>query len=231
VGVSGFSYPAWKGTFYRKEARSKDLLTEYARELDCVEINSSFYGAPRHDTVESWAAKTSEAFKFAFKAPRQITHIAKLGPGSAEAAIRFFKGLKPLGLRQGPVLFQLPPFLKRDTKLLEDFLGATGAIEDRVFEFRNVSWFDESIFELLRSHSAGFCIAETEDMKPEFRVTSDTAYFRLRKDRYDPEEIDAWAGLITEKARATKLAYVFLRHDERGENALLAKKLAKSVSR
>src|SRR5271157_3276027 len=124
VGVSGFSYPAWRGSFYPKEAKNEDLLIEYAKRLDCVEINSSFYGAPRQETIKNWAARTGQDFRFAFKAPRQITHIAKLGPGSAEAANRFSKSLDPLGLRRGPVLFQLPPFLKCDTKLLEEFLGA-----------------------------------------------------------------------------------------------------------
>jgi uncharacterized protein YecE (DUF72 family) len=229
VGVSGFSYPAWRGKFYSKEAKSEDLLVEYAKKLDCVEINSSFYSAPRAETVKNWSKKTGADFRFAFKAPRQITHIAKLGSGSVDAANRFSKILDTLGSRLGPVLFQLPPFLKRDGKLLEDFLSGTDSMRGRVFEFRNDSWFDESIYKQLEDHGTGFCIAETEDMKPEFRVTSDSAYFRIRKDRYDTKQIDTWAGLIAKTAKEAKQTYVFLRHDETGENALLAVRLAKSL--
>jgi len=230
VGVSGFSYPAWRGRFYPKEARSEDLLVEYAKKLDCVEINSSFYGAPRQETIKNWGARTKEDFVFAFKAPRQITHIAKLGPGSADAANRFSKILDPLGPRKGPVLFQLPPFLKRDTKLLEGFLGATTSVEGRVFEFRNRSWFDESVFRLLQNREVGFCVAETEDQEPEFRITSGTAYFRLRKDVYDAKAIDSWAERIARMAKGAEQAYVFLRHDETGENAVLAQRLVQKLA-
>jgi uncharacterized protein YecE (DUF72 family) len=230
VGVSGFSYPAWRGRFYPKELKSEELLANYSKRLDCVEINSSFYGAPRHETVENWAAKTGSGFRLAFKAPRLITHIMKLGAGSDEAAGRFYDGLEPLGPRRGPILFQLPPFLKKDTKLLEGFLSGTETVKDRVFEFRNLTWLEESTYSLLQDRGAGFCIAETEDLKPEFRVTSGTAYFRLRKDEYDVKSVDSWAKRIGATAKKADRAYVFLRHDESGENALLAVHLAKKLS-
>ena len=78
VGVSGFSYPRWRGKFYPKEAKSEELLAHYARRLRSVEINSSFYAAPKPAAVEGWAGKTGEDFRFAFKAPQQITHILRL---------------------------------------------------------------------------------------------------------------------------------------------------------
>ena len=230
MGVSGFSYPAWRGTFYPKGARSEDLLVEYAKKLECVEINSSFYGAPREDTIRNWADRTGNAFRFAFKAPRQVTHIAKIGPGSGEAANRFSMSLDLLGSKKGPILFQLPPFLRRDTKLLEGFLDSTASIGSRIFEFRNDSWFEESVFELLRDHGAGFCIAETEDLEPKFMVTSGIAYFRLRKDAYDAKTIDSWAKRIADTAKGAKQTYVFLRHDETGGNAVLAQRLVQKLA-
>ena len=146
VGVSGFSYSAWKGRFYPKEAKSDELLASYSQRLASVEINSSFYGAPRQETVKGWAAKTRPQFRFSFKAPRLITHVAKLGGSSAEGAVRFSDSLEALGPRRGAILFQLPPFLKRDEKLLESFLSATATIPGRVFEFRDESWFADSVF-------------------------------------------------------------------------------------
>ena len=229
VGVSGFSYPAWRGTFYPKGAKSEDLLASYAERLDSVEINSSFYGAPRLETVRNWAAKTREEFRFSFKAPRLITHVSKLGTGSAEAAIRFSTTVETLGPRLGAILFQLPPFFKRDPESLDAFLRETRSVQKRVFEFRDTSWFDESVYEVLRDHEAAFCIAETEDLAPTLEVTSDIAYFRLRKDSYLGEDVDSWAGRIQEVAKGAKETYVYLRHDESGDNAVLAQRLAKNV--
>ena len=230
IGVSGFSYSSWKGKFYPKESKSEELLAYYSKRLNSVEINSSFYAAPRAETVESWSTKTDEGFRFAFKAPKQITHILKLGEGSSEAAARLSKVLDLLGPRRGPVLFQLAPYSKQDLRLLEEFLSSTSAIKNRVFEFRHESWLGEPTFKLLEKHGAGFCIAETEDLKPVFQVTSPLAYFRLRKDSYDAKAIDLWATKILEVAKGSRECYAFLRHDETGENGILAQRLAKKIA-
>jgi uncharacterized protein YecE (DUF72 family) len=227
VGVSGFSYPAWKGSFYPEGTKNENLLASYAERLGSVEINSSFYGAPRESTVRSWSEKTQGGFRFAFKAPRLITHIMKLGAGAAENAERFSSSLEPLGQRKGPILFQLPPFMRRDPDLLEKFLKETSTLKDRTFEFRHESWLEDSTYTLLAEHRAGFCIAETEEMEPRFRVTSRTAYFRLRKESYEAKTIDSWARKIREASSGAEETYVFLRHDETGKNAILARRLAK----
>jgi uncharacterized protein YecE (DUF72 family) len=228
VGVSGFSYPRWRGKFYPKEAKSEELLAHYAGRLRSVEINSSFYAAPKPATVKGWADKTGEDFRFAFKAPQQITHILKLGKGSAEAANGLSETLEALGPRRGPVLFQLPPYMKQDLKLLEGFLSDTSDIESRAFEFRHKSWLDGPTYRLLDEHAAAFCIAETEEMRPTFQVTGGFAYLRLRMDSYDAKAIDQWAGRIAGLAKGCE-CYVYLRHDETGENALLAQRLAQKL--
>lgn len=175
--------------------------------------------------VEGWSERTSEKFRFAFKAPQLITHIMKLGKGSTDAADRFDKVLEGLGPRRGPILFQLPPYLKMDPGLLAEFLSKTSDIRDRVFEFRHESWFDDSTFQLLERNGAGFCIAETEDLEPVFRVTGGIAYFRLRKESYDEGTIDKWAEKILKTAKEPRETYVYLKHDESGENAILAQRL------
>ena len=229
VGVSGFSYPRWRGKFYPKEAKSEELLAQYAGRLRSVEINSSFYAAPKPAAVKGWAEKTREDFRFAFKAPQQITHILKLGEGSAEAANRLSETLDLLGPRRGPVLFQLPPYMKQDLKLLERFLSDTSDIESRVFEFRHKSWLDGPAYRLLDEHATAFCIAETEEMRPTFQVTGGFAYLRLRMDSYDAKAIDRWAERIGGLAKGSAECYVYLRHDETGENALLAQRLAQKL--
>jgi uncharacterized protein YecE (DUF72 family) len=230
VGVSGFSYSSWKGKFYPKETKPEEFLSHYSRHLNSVEINSSFYASPNAATVKNWAAKTDEKFKFAFKASKQITHILKLGKGSVEAADRLSNTLDLLGPRRGPILFQLPPYSKQDLSLLDEFLSKTSAIKDRVFEFRHESWLQEPTYRLLEKHAAGFCIAETEDMKPVLQVTGGLAYFRLRKDSYDAKAVDQWAKRIIETAEGARECYAFLRHDETGENAILAQRLSEKIA-
>src|SRR6266516_3061931 len=118
VGVSGFSYASWKGSFY-------------PGKLNSVEINSSFYAPPSAAMVKSWSGRTGEDFRFAIKSPRSITHTLKLGKGASEAADRLGKTLDLLGGKLGPVLFQLPPFFRQDLKTLEDFLTQTAGMKKK----------------------------------------------------------------------------------------------------
>jgi len=229
VGVSGFSYSSWVGRFYPEGLKNDEFLGYYSKHLGSVEINSSFYAAPSAAMVRSWAAKTAEEFRFAFKAPRLITHILKLGKGASEASAKLFATIGNLGPRLGPVLFQLPPFSKLNQELLQSFLTETGDLGPKVFEFRHPSWFTESIYRLLDEHQAGFCIADTEDLEPTFKVTGGMAYFRLRKDSYDGTAIDTWSKKIRKSSDGAKECYVYLRHDETGENALLAQRLSKNL--
>jgi uncharacterized protein YecE (DUF72 family) len=230
VGVSGFSYASWTGKFYPAGTKSEEYLGHYSQHLSSVEINSSFYASPSAAMVKNWSAKTNTKFRFAFKAPKQITHVLKLGNGSPEAAERLSKTLDLLGPRRGPVLFQLPPYSKQDLTLLEDFLSKTTEIKSRVFEFRHESWLRKPTYQLLEKHRAGFCIAETEDMKPVFQVTGGLPYFRLRKDSYDAKAIAQWAQKISETSKGLRECYAYLRHDETGENAMLAQRLAEKLA-
>jgi uncharacterized protein YecE (DUF72 family) len=229
VGVSGFSYSGWKGYFYPENLKSEEFLSYYSQRLNSVEINSSFYASPSPATVKSWAGRTGDNFRFSFKAPRQITHILKLGKGSVEAAERLGVTLSSLGEKKGPVLFQLPPYSRQDLELLEDFLANTSKIGERVFEFRHESWLNDLTYTTLEKHDADFCIAETEDMKPVFKVTGKTPYFRLRRDSYDAKMIDDWTGKIREMSRGSESVYVYLRHDENGDNASMALKILESL--
>ena len=222
VGVSGFSYASWKGKFYPKDLKSEDLLSFYAGKLNTVEINSSFYAPPSAGMVKSWAGRTGEDFRFAVKSPRLITHTLKLGKGAPEAADRLGKTLDLLSGKLGPVLFQLPPFSRQDLKVLESFLTQTATVKKKVFEFRHESWLSDSTYQLLEKHGAGFCIAETEDMKPVLRVTGGLPYFRLRKDVYSDKDVAEWTVKIREIIKGSDEAFVYLRHDETGQNALYA---------
>ena len=230
VGVSGFSYASWKGTFYPKDLKSEDFLSFYSGKLNSVEINSSFYAPPSAAMVKSWAGRTGEDFRFAIKSPRLITHTLKIGKGAPEAADRLGNTLDLLRAKLGPVLFQLPPFFRHDLKTLESFLTHTTAVKRKVFEFRHESWLNDSTYQLLEKHDAGFCIAETEDMKPVLKVTGGLPYFRLRKDVYTASDVGKWTEKIREIIKGSEEAYVYLRHDETGENASYAVGLKEKIS-
>jgi uncharacterized protein YecE (DUF72 family) len=230
VGVSGFSYPGWKGNFYPEGLKSEEFLSYYSQKLNGVEVNSSFYASPSLAMVKSWAGKTGDNFRFSFKAPRQITHILKLGKGSVEATERLGVTLRSLGDKNGPILFQLPPYSKQDLKLLEDFLANTSKIGERVFEFRHESWLNDLTYSTLEKHDTNFCIAETEDMKPVLKVTGKIPYFRLRNESYNDKMIDDWIRKIKETSKGSESVYVYLRHDETGDNATRAMKILESLS-
>lgn len=230
VGVSGFSYQSWKGKFYPKELKSEDFLSFYAGKLNSVEINSSFYAPPSPAMVKSWAGRTGEDFRFAIKSPRLITHTLKLGRGASDAADGLAKTLDLLHGKLGPVLFQLPPFLRQDLKTLESFLTQTLSVKRKVFEFRHESWLSDSTYQVLDKHDAGLCIAETEDMKPVLKVTGGLPYFRLRKDAYAAKDVAEWTEKIREIVKGSNEAFIYLRHDETGENALYAEKMKEKIT-
>src|SRR5882762_11196530 len=101
VGVSGFSYAGWKGNFYPENLKSEEFLSFYSQRLNSVEINSSFYAPPSSTMVKSWSGRTGENFRFSFKAPRQITHILKLGKGSVESTEKLAVTLSLLRDKKG----------------------------------------------------------------------------------------------------------------------------------
>src|SRR5438046_1572502 len=118
VGVSGFSEPGWKGNVYPKDLKSEDFLRYYSQKLNSVEINSSFYAPPSAMMVKSWLGKTRDDFRFSAKSPRQITHILKLGEGSADSANRLGETLHLLGSKLCAILFQLRHVMTRPGRML-----------------------------------------------------------------------------------------------------------------
>jgi uncharacterized protein YecE (DUF72 family) len=214
VGTSGYSYKEWKGPFYPKGLPAKEYLRYYAERLSTVEINNTFYRMPTEKLVASWATEVPEAFVFVLKAPQRITHMAKLtGAGTLTEA--FLKVAQTLGPRLGPLLFQLPPFLRKDVARLSAFLDeATPAKRGLrfAFEFRHASWFDDEVWSVLRAHGASLCVAEGETLESPLVPTADWGYVRLRRDAYPDEVLADWAQRIV--AQPWKEAFVFLKHDE-----------------
>jgi uncharacterized protein YecE (DUF72 family) len=197
AGASGYSFKAWKGVFYPDKIAPEDMLAYYAERLPTVEINNTFFQLPKAAVLASWAEKTPAHFRFAIKASRRITHLSRLKPECADALAYLYKNLDALGNKRGPVLFQLPPNLKKDLPRLEAFLALLPADHRAAFEFREDSWLTDDTYALLRSAGAALVLSEREDATPPPLVeTTNWGYVRLRLESYSDAELAAWAAKL-----------------------------------
>jgi uncharacterized protein YecE (DUF72 family) len=213
AGASGYSYKEWKGSFYPADIRPEAMLAWYAERLPTVEINNTFYRMPKTAVLESWAGATPQGFRFAIKASRRITHIARLKADTAAEAVAFlYRNLEVLGARRGPVLFQLPPFLKKDLARLEEFLGLLPEGHGAAFEFRNDTWFADDVYDALKRAGAALCLSEREDDAPPPLVeTAPWGYVRLRLETYSEGDLEQWSKRLA--ATAWREVYVYFMHE------------------
>lgn len=225
AGTSGWAYSTWKPDFYPQKLVPAKFLGFYATRLNSVELNYTFRRFPTEKLLAGWIAATPPGFKFAVKAHQNITHIRRLR-GAEQFTADFLAALRPLeeGDKLGPVLFQLPPFLKCDLSLLTEFLAGLPRRVRCAFEFRHVSWFTEDVYAALRKANAALCQAESEKVETPEVETADFAYFRLRKESYSPWERKALAervGRLTERGDVS----VYFKHEDTPEGALYAAQL------
>ena len=222
VGTSGFSYKEWKGSFYPEDLPEKQMLRFYGERFRSVEINNTFYRLPKASMLESWAAEVPAHFKFVLKASQRITHMQRL-KGAGDSLSYLLKTAEVLRERLGPILFQLPPNMKKDAPRLADFLDLLPGEHRAAFEFRHQSWFDDEIFSLLRDHRAVLCIAEAEnDLEIPFFSTADWGYLRLRRPDYGDPELKTWAERIHQQN--WRDAFIFFKHEEEGMGPKMAKR-------
>src|SRR6476660_4663677 len=157
VGTSGYNYPEWRGSFYPEKFSTDKMLAYYAERFRTVEINYTFYRMPTEKLLEGWAAGTPEGFTFTLKAPRRITHDAKLRH-CEELTQSFVRIAATLGAKLGVLLFQLPPNFKRNDATLSAFVDTLPAGTRAAFEFRHDSWHDEAVFAALRARNLALCV-------------------------------------------------------------------------
>jgi uncharacterized protein YecE (DUF72 family) len=209
AGASGYSYKEWKGGFYPADIKPEAMLAWYAARLPTVEINNTFYRMPKAEVLENWAANTPAHFRFSIKAPRRITHLARLKAESAAEPLAFlYRTLDALGAKRGPVLFQLRPDMKKDLPRLNAFLHLLPQGHNAVFEFRNDSWFDDDVYDALRSAGAALCLSEREDATaPPFVQTAGWGYVRLRLETYEDRVLEQWAQRLSASTWSEVFAY------------------------
>lgn len=189
------------------------MLAWYAERLPTVEINNTFYQMPKVAVLENWARSTPEGFRFAIKASRRITHIARLKPETAADSVQYlYRNLAALGAKRGAVLFQLPPAMKKDLPRLTEFLRLLPEGHGAAFEFRNDSWLADDVYDALKAAGAALCISEREDNAPPPLVeTAPWGYVRLRLETYSEENLRQWADRLA--ATAWREIYVYFMHE------------------
>ncbi len=212
AGTSGYAFKEWKGSFYPDDLKDEGMLGFYAGRFPAVEINNTFYRLPKEHVLQGWAAQVPDSFTFAIKASQRITHYARLKPECASAVEFLLRTTNCLADRCGPILFQLPPNLKKDAGRLRTFLDTLPAGRRFTIEFRHESWFDDEVLDALRERDIAMCVTEQPEFASPVVSTASWGYARLHRLDYDEAALAGWAKRIA--AQPWGEAYVFFKHDE-----------------
>lgn len=229
LGTSGFSYKEWKPLFYPKELSDKQFLQYYSTRLNSVEIDYTFYRMPNAKTIEGWRSATPESFRFALKASQQITHRQRLAvPSDAlEYLLNVVTGLET---RLGTILYQLPPFFKRDTQKLDMFLSVLPRGIPATFEFRHESWFVDEVYSILKKHNTALCIHDADDHTTPMEITAGFTYVRLRRSEYDAERRREWQDRIRQWAAQGISVFAYIKHEDNPDAPRIALEFARGLT-
>lgn len=184
VGCSGWSYKAWKGTFYPSNLENRDWLSYYSKFFKFVEVDSTFYNIPSRFVVKGWKDKTPDNFKFALKFPKIITHERKL-EGVSKYLYPFFYALEPLMEKTLILLIQLPPYLSAEKgfKPLKNMVKRLDGRYRYALEVRESTWFDEKVYDFLKENKISLAWSVRDELKTPPIVTSDQVCIRFIGDR------------------------------------------------
>lgn len=201
AGTVGFSYKAWKGRFYPADTPDHELLGYYSERLPAVELNNTFYRIPRRTTCEKWHQRSAPDFFFCAKASKHVTHVRPLAdtPEPLGYMMRSFERLED---KLAAVLFQVPPYFKKDLRRLRVFLNRLPRDLRVTVEFRNSSWFDDEVYEELEARNVALAVNDIDDTRraSPFVATADWGYLRMLRRRYDEAALDEWAGRIRDQS-------------------------------
>jgi len=230
VGTSGWAYPSWKPDFYPAKLPQAKFLQYYSTQLNAVEVNFTYRQLLKETTAQKWIAETPAGFRLTIKAHQVITHIKRL-KNTEDFLPRFLSTIEPIARAEklGPLLFQLPPNMKADAKLLEGFLATLPRAVQSAFEFRHESWFTDEIFNLLKSANRALCVAETEERTTPDVVTADFCYYRYRKPTYTPDERRTMVDRIREHVSEGHNVFAYFKHEETPEGAIYAVNMLKEA--
>lgn len=227
IGTSGWHYGHWQPAFYPDDLSSDEFLSHYQQYFDTVEINNSFYNLPSAETLDSWKNRVPAHFLFAVKGSRYITHMKKL-KDPRDPVRNFLDRMQGLGDALGPILFQLPPHWHLNVKRLEEFLEVLPS-RPFAFEFRDPSWFDPRVYDLLDEPERAFCIYDLDGQLSPIETPGGFVYVRLHgpdgayQGHYDKQTLAGWAGRLSGWAREGRDVFCYFDNDQAGcavQNAL-----------
>ena len=222
VGTSGFSYSSWRGRFYPRALKSKDMLGYYAQRLATVEVNTTFYRTQPDDVIAGWAAAVPPAFRFAVKAHRRITHNRRM-PNLEEAVRVLSMETDGFGERLGPVLFQFPPTAPFDENRLPRIAALLPSHWRVAFQFRHRSWHTPQVADLVERMGAALVHGDGE-AEPGLLGRGAFVYLRLRRETYSPQRLTAWSRRIAGYLQSGRDVFVYFKHERLGP--LYAERLA-----
>jgi uncharacterized protein YecE (DUF72 family) len=228
VGTSGYNYPEWKGSFYPEKLPAAKMLPYYAERFATVEINYTFYRTASEKILDGWSRATPDRFRLTLKAPKRITHDARL-KDCAERLRFFLDTAATLGPKLGALLFQLPPYFRKDLTVFDAFLDAFPHGVCAAFEFRHPSWLDDEVYARLRSKNLALCVADGEKLSVPVKLTADYAYFRLRDEGYTEKDIARWGEIIGREAAGCREVFVYFKHEESGKGPQFARLLTDAL--
>lgn len=221
IGTSGWTYKGWRGSFYPDGLAAKKWLKYYADRLPTTEINGSFYRTPSLDAVRAWREQTPEDFLFTWKASKFITHWKRLTEKCRNSLELMETRLVALEPKVGPILFQLPPQFKANKERLASFLKLLNKKRCYAFEFRDASWYEPAILDLLRTHDIALCLSDHHDAPAPWEVTAGHVYVRGHgptgqyQDRYPKQTLDRWAESIARWRRKQLTVYCYFDNDQK----------------
>jgi uncharacterized protein YecE (DUF72 family) len=207
IGISGWRYKGWRGTFYPKDLAHRRELEFAAHRFDSIELNGSFYSLQRPQNFKQWHDETPDDFMFAVKGSRYITHMLKLRNAKAPLVNFFAQGLLRLGKKLGPILWQFPPQFAFNAEKLQSFFdllphtqkgaAALASHHDQrlmgrswleiekdqpirhAIEIRHASYACPEFITLLRKNQIALVVADTVEWPLLMDVTADFVYCRL----------------------------------------------------
>jgi uncharacterized protein YecE (DUF72 family) len=221
VGCSGWQYKHWRGDFYPADVPVGRWFEHYAARFDTVEINNSFYRLPEAETFARWRERAPLRFLFAVKASRFLTHMKKLKEPE-EPIARLFERMQPLGRRLGPVLYQLPPGWKLDLGRLEHFLQALPQRIRHVMEFREPTWYADSVSQLLERYGVARCLHDMKGSATGQERVGPFVYVRFHgasgtySGGYPEDRLARWAAWLHEQRRSGAEVFAYFNNDVGG---------------
>ena len=221
VGCSGWQYKHWRADFYPAELPQSRWFAHYALKFDTVEINNSFYRLPSPETFARWREQAPKQFLFAVKSSRFLTHMKKL-KDPEDPLRRFFESAKQLRSHLGPVLYQLPPAWKVDIERFEHFLRVLPRGHRHAIEFREISWYDERVYELLRKYKVALCLHDMQGSATGRTVVGPFIYVRFHHGtakyggRYPDDRLDEWADWLAERLGDGMDVFAYFNNDTGG---------------